>query len=85
MLSSGANVIMLSCSTERQPLTCFPKIWATFPDEQIKFTRNVIEFNTLLKQHYLRQLSFKPNCNSLFCPQCMPPLSLLDSSSDSSD
>jgi hypothetical protein len=72
-------------STERQPLTCFPKIWAAFPDEQIKFTRNVIEFNALLKQHYLRKLSFKPNCNRLFCPQCMPPLNLLDSSSDSSD
>jgi hypothetical protein len=50
-----------------------------------RFTRNVIEFNNLLKQHYLRKLSFKPNCNRLFCPQCMPPLNLLDSSSDSSD
>jgi hypothetical protein len=30
-------------STGRQPLSSFPKIWSNFPDEQIKFTRNVIE------------------------------------------
>ena len=71
-------------STERQPLSSFPKIWSNFPDEHIKFTRNVIEFNNLLKQHYLKKLSFKPNCTRLFCPHCMPPLNLLDSTSDAS-
>jgi hypothetical protein len=71
-------------STERQPLSSFPKIWSIFPDEQIEFTRNVIEFNNLLKQHYLKKLSFKPNCTRLFCPHCMPPLNLLDSTSDAS-
>ena len=72
-------------STERQPLSSFPKIWSNFPDEQIKFTRNVIEFNNLLKQHYLKKLSFTPNCTRLFFPHCMPPLYMLDSSSDASD
>ncbi|MFN9979891.1 MAG: RNA-directed DNA polymerase, partial [bacterium] len=71
-------------STERQPLTSFPRIWSQFPDEQIKFTRNVPEFNKLLKQHYLRKLSSIPRCTRLFCPQCMPPLNALyDDSNDS--
>jgi hypothetical protein len=59
-------------STERQPLACFPRIWSQFPDEQIKFTRNVPTFNKLLKQHYLRKLSSTPRCTRLFCPHCMP-------------
>jgi hypothetical protein len=57
-------------STERQPLTFFPKIWSSFPDEQIKFTRNVKEFNKLLKNHYLNMLSSVPVCNRLLCPHC---------------
>ena len=36
-------------STQRQPLSGFPKIWASFPDERIKFIRNVVEFNLELK------------------------------------
>jgi hypothetical protein len=36
-------------STERHPLCSFPKLWAAFDDEQIKFTRNIVEFNSLLK------------------------------------
>jgi len=58
------------CSTQRQPLTCFPKIWASFPDENIKFIRNVIEFNAELKMYYLNQLSSVPNCTRLLCPHC---------------
>jgi hypothetical protein len=58
------------CSTQRQPLTGFPKIWASFPDERIKFIRNVVEFNSELKVYYLNLLSSKPNCNRLLCPHC---------------
>ncbi len=43
----------------------FPKIWASFPDERIKFIRNVVEFNLELKMYYLNLLSSKPNCNSV--------------------
>jgi hypothetical protein len=72
-------------STERQPLTSFPRIWSQFPDEQIKFTRNVHEFNKLLKQHYLRKLSSTPRCTRLFCPHCMSPLNALDDDSNDSN
>jgi len=58
------------CSTQRQPLSSFPKIWASFPDEGIKFIRNVVEFNLELKMYYLNQLSSKPNCTRLLCPHC---------------
>jgi hypothetical protein len=72
-------------STERQPLSSFPRIWSQFPDEQIKFTRNVPEFNKLLKQHYLRKLLSTPGCTRLFCPHCMPPLNALDDDSNDSN
>ena len=72
-------------STERQPLSSFPRIWSQFPDEQIKFTRNVPEFNKLLKQHYLRKLSSIPRCTRLFCPHCMPALNALDDDSNDSN
>ena len=49
--------------TEKLPLTAFPKIWSTFPDEGIKFIRNVQEFNLALKNFYLDQLSSIPTCN----------------------
>lgn len=62
-------------STERQPLSGFPKLWATFPDEQIKFIRNVPEFNLALKKHYLNLLSSIPICNRLLCPHCHLPIS----------
>ena len=57
-------------ATERQPLSAFPKLWASFPDEQIKFIRNVPEFNLSLKKHFLQLLSSIPNCNRLLCPHC---------------
>jgi hypothetical protein len=58
------------CSTQRQPLSGFPKIWASFPDERIKFIRNVVEFNHELKMYFLNLLSAKPNCTRLLCPHC---------------
>jgi hypothetical protein len=57
-------------STQRQPLSGFPKIWASSPDERIKFIRNVVEFNHELKMYFLNLLSAKPNCTRLLCPHC---------------
>ena len=54
----------------RMPLTSFPKIWESFPNEEIKFVRNKLEFNSKLKLHYLDQLNSVPVCNRLLCPAC---------------
>jgi hypothetical protein len=66
-------------STQRQPLTGFPKTWASFPDERIKFIRNVVEFNHELKMYYINLLSSKPNCTRLLCPHCHLPKNLENS------
>jgi hypothetical protein len=57
-------------STQRQPLTGFPKLWASFPDERIKFIRNVVEFNNELKLYFLNRLNSSPICTRLLCPHC---------------
>ena len=57
-------------TTSRFPLHSFPKLWSSFSNEQIKFTRNVIEFNKLLKQHFLSLLSSVSNCTRLLCHEC---------------
>jgi len=57
-------------STQRQPLTGFPRLWSNFPDERIKFIRNVVEFNNELKLYYLNRLNSSPICNRLLCPHC---------------
>ncbi len=72
-------------STERQPLTSFSKIWSMFPNEQIKFTHNVIKFNKLLKQGYLRKLSSTPRCTRLLCPHLMPAINVLENDSNYSN
>jgi hypothetical protein len=59
--------------TERQPLTHFPKVWLNFPNEDIKFIRNKLEFKKKLKDHFLSQLKDLVICDRLFCPQCHPP------------
>ena len=57
-------------TTSRFPLHSFPKLWSSFSNEQIKFTRNVIEFNKLLKQHFLSMLCSVSNCTRLLCHEC---------------
>ena len=57
-------------TTSRFPLHSFPKLWSSFGDEQIKFTRNAVEFNKLLKNHFLTLLSNVPNCTRLLCQEC---------------
>jgi hypothetical protein len=56
--------------TQHQPLTGFPMLWASFPDERIKFIRNVVEFNNELKLYYLNRLNSSPNCTRLLWPHC---------------
>jgi hypothetical protein len=55
---------------EKLPLVSFPTIWENFPDENIKFIRNKIEFNVKLKTYQLKQLSYVITCNRLYCPSC---------------
>lgn len=57
-------------STDRHPLITFPKLWEQFPDIQIKFIRNKLEFDEQLKNYFLNDLSSVPNCNRLFCYSC---------------
>ena len=57
-------------STERHPLCSFPKLWSSFANEQIKFIRNIVDFNTQLKTHFLSLLNSTPQCNRLLCPEC---------------
>ena len=57
-------------STSILPLTHFPRLWDSFPDEGIKFVRNISEFNMKLKGYYIDKLSPVPVCNRLFCPNC---------------
>jgi hypothetical protein len=57
-------------TTDQHPLISFPKIWENFPDIQIKFIRNKIEFDEKLKSFYLDDLSSIVNCNRLFCYSC---------------
>jgi hypothetical protein len=57
-------------STERHPLTSFPKTWEDFPDFQIKILRKIPEFDKQLKEFFLSDLSSQVQCNRLFCPSC---------------
>jgi hypothetical protein len=37
----------------KMPLFSFPANWEKFPDENIKFTRNKLEFNEKLKTYFI--------------------------------
>ncbi len=55
---------------DKLPLHSFPVNWENFPDENIKFMRNKMEFNEKLKTYFLKQLSYKVTCTRLYCPSC---------------
>ncbi len=57
-------------SLDRQPLFALPRMWEEFPDQQIKFIRNKVEFDQKLKSHFLNLLSGNVICNRLFCYSC---------------
>lgn len=58
-------------SLDKMPLFEYPKLWENFPDAQIKFLRNIPEFDLQLKIFYLEDLSSTVNCNRLLCPTCL--------------
>jgi L-cysteine desulfidase len=55
---------------ESFPLHSFPKLWENFPDENIKFIRNVNEFNKSLKDYFQAKLSLTVVCTKAYCPSC---------------
>ena len=57
-------------TTTKHPLTSFPRLWTEFPDEEIKFQRNKLEFNNKLKAHFLNKLNQNVICGRLLCPDC---------------
>jgi hypothetical protein len=67
-------------SFESFPLYLFPKLWVNFPNENIKFIRNVYEFNLSLKEHFIENLSLNvvPYVKKLIvqCPSCNPYLQI---------
>ena len=70
----NADHLQIAASTltslDIMPLFDFPRIWQSFPDEQIKILRKKIEFDTKLKKFFIDDLSENVNCNRLFCPAC---------------
>ena len=49
----------------------FPKLWHTFPDEQIKIIRKIPEFDRKLKHYFINDLLSTVDCSQLLCPACM--------------
>ena len=43
----------------------FPKLWHTFPDEQIKIIRKIPEFDRKLKHYFINDLSSTVDCSRL--------------------
>ena len=56
---------------DKFPLYSFPKIWQTFPDEQIKIIRKISEFDKKLKLYFLNDVKTNITCNRLLCPACL--------------
>ncbi len=46
------------------------RAWINLSDENIKFTRNIVEFNLSLKTHFLNKLSSTVACTNAYCPSC---------------
>jgi hypothetical protein len=57
-------------STERFPLTYFPKIWRDFPNASIKTITITDLFKKKLKEYFLSLLSENYKCERLLCPSC---------------
>ena len=57
-------------STEKFPLICFPRLWCSFSDINIKSTVNKSSFNIQLKNYFLNSLSATYTCTRLLCPRC---------------
>ena len=53
------------------PLFSFPKIWESFPSEQIKIIRKMTDFDTKFKKFFLNDLSSVAACNLLKVVHCL--------------
>lgn len=56
--------------TDRLPTHSFILTWEQFPHEQLKFTKNKLEFDNKLKKFFIDDLSDRINCSRLYCPAC---------------
>jgi hypothetical protein len=75
-------------TTEKAPFYIFPRLWDSFPNQDIKITRNKSDFNTKLKKYYLDELESDYRCSRLLCPHCHLNISIesvLSTSNDSID
>ncbi len=59
-------------SSDRLPFISFVKLWNNFPNGEIKFIRNKLDFNAKLKLFFLNSLSATIRCNRLTCQACNP-------------
>jgi hypothetical protein len=57
-------------STDRFPLSSFPKAWNSLDNVEIKSIRCKSDFNAKLKEHLLGQLDPNFKCTRLLCPHC---------------
>ena len=57
-------------SFSKMPLFDFPKIWESFPDAQLKFIRNKLEFDNKFKKYFWDDLARNINCSRAFCAAC---------------
>jgi hypothetical protein len=58
--------------SDKLPFISFPKLWNSFPNNEIKFIRNKLEFNRKVKNHFLSNLQETVNCTRLTCQACNP-------------
>jgi retron-type reverse transcriptase len=57
-------------STDRFPLSSFPKAWNGLDNVEIKLIRSKSDFNAKLKELLLGQLDSNFKCTRLLCPHC---------------
>lgn len=57
-------------TTDRLPLTEFPRAWNNFEDVSMKHEPNPIILKKKLKSFFINQLSNTPYCNRANCPAC---------------
>ena len=57
-------------TTDRLPLTEFPRAWNNFEIESIKHELNPILLKSKLKAFFIDKLSNTPYCNRVNCPSC---------------
>ena len=57
-------------STEKFPLTSYPRLWSTLTNDDIKNSSSKASFNINLKRFFLDKLNANYSCTRLLCPHC---------------